>query len=43
MENFICDTKTNIKYKITCRIWFCIALLIEGFPSGKKSPAEAGL
>ncbi|AZD29615.1 hypothetical protein C4K23_2866 [Pseudomonas chlororaphis] len=43
MENFICDTKINIKHKIMCRICFCIALPGEGFPAGKKSPAEAGL
>lgn len=42
MENFICDTKINIKHKITCRICFCIALPDKGFPSGKKAPPKRG-
>jgi hypothetical protein len=26
MENFISDTEINIKHKISCRLFFCIAL-----------------
>jgi hypothetical protein len=43
MENFISDTKINIKHKILCSIYFCIAFGESGFLLGEKKPAKAGL